>query len=283
MRRIPRLAHLPRRVVAPAALAMTLAVSAVPPVSAAETVHLFFRAHAGPVRVMGVTSNEVAMESISLEFAAAGLESDSAYRVVGSKRSCSRAHVSSATVFVQQLPKPGADRAVVSLDKSTPILAALESTRSVRVFTRRSGGTQALCTNEVLPIVATAPAGINLTKETIQLGILDGDIRGMTVGRYKEGGVNDMTFILVGLPPASISRLALTDTACAAPVTADDIVTSRRMEASATGVAAGVGVPVGLSLGRENSIECLSILQGGTGTKVRTAVPTSSFTRITLN
>lgn len=283
MRRIPHPARLLRRVVVSAALAMTLAVSAVPPVSAAETVHLFFRGHAGPIRVMGATGNEVAMESMSLEFAAAGLKPDSAYRVVGSKRRCSRAHVSSATVFVQQLPKPGADRAVVSLDTSTPLVAALESTRSVRIFTRRSGGTQALCTNEVMKTVATAPAGINLTKESIQLGILDGDIRGMTVGRYKEGGVNDMTFILVGLPPTSISRLALTDTACAAPITADDIVTSRRIEASAKGVAAGVGVPVGVSLGRENSIECLSVLRGGTGTKVRAAVPTSSFTRVTLD
>ncbi len=279
-----RPAHLVRRLTLASALVMGLIIGAIPPVSAAETVQLDFRGQTGPIRILGATGNEVAIETLSLDLAVAGLEPTSTYRVIGSKRACSRTHVPGATVFVQRLPKPGADRAIVRIDISTPKLATLESIRSVRVFTRHTGGTQALCTNEVLPHVATAAAGINLTKESIQLGVVDGAIKGLAVVNYREGGVNDTTFILVGLPPRSSSRIVYADTPCSEPPTAGAIVSSKRVEATAKGVTAGVGIPVSAAApGREASIECFAVRRGRTGMTVRASGPTLGFTRVTYD
>ena len=251
-----------RRAVATVALAATFVAAAVVPGSAAETVHLYFRAHvradpdAGSHRERGGDR-----DPSSLDFAAAGPR---AHVHLSGRRQQARLQPGArvgATVFVQRLPKPGADRAVVAARQLLPDARdPRHRPARVRLFTSHSGGTQVALRQRALPHVATVPAGSRTWPGARQLGVVDGAIRGVAVVPVGPAGVNDLD-VHPGRAcrPAPSSRVVAVDDTVRAR--RSPAVTSWLLEARDGASEGGRGrrrLPVSVAaLGRENSIECL--------------------------
>jgi hypothetical protein len=264
------------------ALTATMLAASAATASAAETVHLFlFQAQNGPIRVLG-SGDPIPTESISFNFAAAGLTPGSRYRAIGSTRPCGKAHTGSDRVFVAKLGTTAANGTTVRLMMGPPKIGEATALRSVRLFTKHSGGVQKACGRAIPVGEGVEAAGrISFNFDRVVVAVHDGALKGLTILKLGEAGAR-ISAILMGLPPGSTSRLLAVDQACETAVSSDSVVTRERAVASDQGVIAFLDrIPDQHSLGRENSIECLSVMKGTSGFTPRASAPAFVYHTIT--
>jgi hypothetical protein len=213
-------------------------VAAVGSLPAAGSDHLVARGGAGGVRaILDVLDKDGS--TVLLSGAVAGLADDTKHRVIGSTRACVLPHLSNARTFVAKLPSTGRDGAVAVVDRSAALVAPLAGTRSLRVFTGHTGGTQRLCL-KVAWLVDGPTASGSFPDRVVITHRATGTVQGSTVAIQRTGGSVSVSSILMGLPDETTTRLAATTTPCSASYKAADAVFVTTEAADGDGVIAFV-------------------------------------------
>lgn len=205
---------------------------------AAGSDHLVARGGAGGVRaILDVLDKDGS--TVLLSGAAAGLADDTKHRVIGSTRACALPHLPNARTFAAKLPSTGRDGAVAVGDRSAALVAPLAGTRSLRVFTGHTGGTQRLCLKIAWLVDGPSTSG-SFPDRVVITHRATGTVQGSTVAIQRTGGTVSVSSILMGLPDETTTRLAATTTACSASYKAADAVFLTTEAADGDGVVAFV-------------------------------------------
>lgn len=205
---------------------------------AAGSEHLVARGGTGSVRaILDVLDKDGS--TVLLSGAVAGLADDAKHRVIGSTRACALPHLSTTRTFVAKLPSTGRDGAVAVVERSAALVAPLAGTRSLRVFTGHTGGTQRLCL-KIASLVDGPTTSGSFPDRVVITHLATGTVQGSTVAIQRTGGSVSVSSILMGLPDETTTRLAATTTACSATYKAADAVFVTTEAADGDGVVAFV-------------------------------------------